>query len=181
MMLISWLPSVGSSLIIFPEAKRVDPDQAALRRAAWSGSALFEKVFKGVSMRERVNPLLHTSAFGRLWNVRYLKKLWKNGTFAPEEQYYERTFAPEEQYYEKWNICSWRAILWKMEYLLLRSNIIKNGANGGPLSPILWKMEHLLLRSNIMKNGAFAPEEQYYEKGNICSWRANVPFSIIFS
>ena len=29
--------------------------------------------------------------------------------------------------------------------------------------------EHLLLRSNIMKNGTFAPEEQSYEKWNICS------------
>ena len=41
--------NVGSD--IFPEANRVDPDQAALRRAARSGPTLFAKVLKGVSMR----------------------------------------------------------------------------------------------------------------------------------
>ena len=41
--------SVGSYLIIFTWANRVDPDQAALTRAAWSESALFAKMLKGVS------------------------------------------------------------------------------------------------------------------------------------
>ena len=44
---------VGSYLIIFPKANRVYSDQTALTiaaRAAWSGSALFAKVFKCVSM-----------------------------------------------------------------------------------------------------------------------------------
>ena len=40
--------SVGSYLIIFPYANIVDPDQAAL---TISGSALFAKVLKCVSMR----------------------------------------------------------------------------------------------------------------------------------
>ena len=46
-------PSVGWDIhcIIFPKANRVDPDQAALTRAALSGSALFAKELKGVSMR----------------------------------------------------------------------------------------------------------------------------------
>ena len=43
--------SVGSYLIIFPLANRVDPDRAALKRAVRSGSALFAKVLKCVSMR----------------------------------------------------------------------------------------------------------------------------------
>ena len=43
--------SVGSYLINFPSANRVDPDQAALARGTCSGSALFAKVLKGVSMR----------------------------------------------------------------------------------------------------------------------------------
>ena len=37
--------------IIFPQANRVDPDQAALTRAALSWSAKFAKVLKGVSIR----------------------------------------------------------------------------------------------------------------------------------
>ena len=40
--------SVGSYLITFPYANRVNLDQAALSR---SGSALFVKVLKGVPMR----------------------------------------------------------------------------------------------------------------------------------
>ena len=36
-------------------ASRVDPDQAALTRAVRSGSALFAKALKGISMRKRVN------------------------------------------------------------------------------------------------------------------------------
>ena len=42
--------SVGSYLIILYK-QTVDPDQAALPRAVWFGSALFTKVLKGVSMR----------------------------------------------------------------------------------------------------------------------------------
>ena len=65
------------------------------------------------------------------------------------------TFAPQEKYYGKWNICS--------------------------SGEILWKMEHLLLRRNIMENGTFAPQEKYYGKWNICSSGANILFFIIFS
>ena len=36
-----WSTSAGSYLTIFPKANRGDPDQAALTRAAWSGSTLF--------------------------------------------------------------------------------------------------------------------------------------------
>ena len=43
--------SVGSYLIRFPKASRVDPDQAALTRAACSGSDLFAKGLIDVSMR----------------------------------------------------------------------------------------------------------------------------------
>ena len=43
--------SVGSFLIVFPKANRVDRDQAALTRAACSGSALFAKASKGISMK----------------------------------------------------------------------------------------------------------------------------------
>ena len=46
---------VGSYLIIFPLANRVDPDQSALIRAARSGSGLFAKASKCASMRLRVN------------------------------------------------------------------------------------------------------------------------------
>ena len=42
--------SEGSYLVIFTLANREVPDQAALK-AAWSGSALFAKVLKVVSMR----------------------------------------------------------------------------------------------------------------------------------
>ena len=48
--LLAGSTSVGSYLMLFPWANRVDPDQAALRRAAWSGSALFASV-KFVSLR----------------------------------------------------------------------------------------------------------------------------------
>ena len=49
--------SVGSH--ISTSKQSIDPDQAALTRAAWSGSALFEKALNDVSMRYRVkqNPL----------------------------------------------------------------------------------------------------------------------------
>ena len=40
--------SVGSYLIIFPKANRIEPDHAALSRAALSASAVFTKVLKGV-------------------------------------------------------------------------------------------------------------------------------------
>ena len=40
--------SVGSYLIIFPKANRVDPDQAALTRAALSGPALLQSVERGL-------------------------------------------------------------------------------------------------------------------------------------
>ena len=43
--------SVGSYLNIFPYANRVDPIQAALTIAAYSGSALFAKMLKGISMK----------------------------------------------------------------------------------------------------------------------------------
>ena len=43
--------SVGSHLIILRLANRVGRDQAALTRAAGSGSVLFAKVLKGISMR----------------------------------------------------------------------------------------------------------------------------------
>ena len=42
--------SVGSYLIKFPYGNRENPDQAALTRAALSGSARFAKVLKSVSM-----------------------------------------------------------------------------------------------------------------------------------
>ena len=50
---------MGSYLIILPLAYRVDPDQAALTRAARSGSALFAKASKSISMRYRVKEVLH--------------------------------------------------------------------------------------------------------------------------
>ena len=45
--------SVGSYQIIFPQANRVDPDQAALTGAELPemGLSLFAKVLKGISMR----------------------------------------------------------------------------------------------------------------------------------
>ena len=49
--LVVWSTNVGSYLIIFPSANRVDPDQAALTRAARSGSARFAKVLKGTYMK----------------------------------------------------------------------------------------------------------------------------------
>ena len=54
--------SVGSYLIIYPYANRVDPDQAALTRAAWSWSALFAKVLKGVYMN--IHEIIVSITFG---------------------------------------------------------------------------------------------------------------------
>ena len=47
--------SVGSYNIIFPEANRVDPDQTALTRAAWSGSALILRQVNTLSSRLNID------------------------------------------------------------------------------------------------------------------------------
>ena len=53
---LSCLNGVGTKIyIILPLINWVDPDQAAFTRAACSGSALFSKALKCVSMRLRVN------------------------------------------------------------------------------------------------------------------------------
>ena len=68
-------------LDFFMEANNMNPDQTALLGVDWSRSILF-----AVKVTEVFNPLLHTSTFGRLWNVRFWKKIMKNGAFALEEQ-----------------------------------------------------------------------------------------------
>ena len=48
---ITWSTSVITDALYFHLANRVVPHQADLIRVTLSGSALFAKVFKGVSMR----------------------------------------------------------------------------------------------------------------------------------